>query len=78
MSNAYFVPPVPYNEPVLDYAPGSSERETLKHQIDRMRSEKVDIPMYINGKEVYTDEKIEIHPPHDIKHVLGTYSKGKK
>lgn len=78
MANAYFLPPVPFNEPILDYEPGSPERETLKDEIRKMRSDKVDIPMYINGKEVFTDNKIEIHPPHDLKHTLGTYSKGSK
>jgi 1-pyrroline-5-carboxylate dehydrogenase len=78
MSNAYFVPPAPFNEPVLDYAPGSTERKILKAEIDRMRSEAEDIPMYINGKEVFTDNKVEIHPPHDLSHKLGTYNKGDK
>lgn len=78
MANAYFLPPVPFNEPILDYEPGSPERETLKDQIRKMRSNKVDIPMYINGKEVLTDNKVKIHPPHELKHTLGTYSKGDK
>src|SRR5690606_23222134 len=36
------------------------------------------IPMFIGGKKIYTDNKVEIHPPHDLKHKLGTYNKGNK
>jgi len=32
--------------------------------------------MYINGKPVYTNENILIHPPHELGHVLGSYHKG--
>lgn len=70
--------PVPVNEPVLSYAPGSPERAKVKAMLNTMRSEIKDIPMYIGGKEVKTDEKIEIRPPHDLNHLLGYYYMGKK
>ncbi len=36
----------------------------------------MDIPMFIGGKEVRSNEKLSIHPPHDIKHTLGHYYMG--
>ncbi len=76
MSNAYFVNPIATNEPVLSYAPGSPEKIELKAALKELKSTKADIPMYIGGKKVYTDEKISIHPPHELSHTLGVYSKG--
>ena len=70
--------PSPKNEPVKAYAPGSQETTELKHELAAMRAVKIDVPMTIGGKDVFTNEKIEMHPPHDKNHVLGTYSKGDK
>ncbi|MGK7394808.1 MAG: L-glutamate gamma-semialdehyde dehydrogenase [Candidatus Cyclobacteriaceae bacterium M3_2C_046] len=78
MSNGFFQVPVPINEPVLSYAPGSIERVVLKEAIELARSRQEDIPMYIGGDAVRTDHKISIHPPHDIQHTLGHYHKGDK
>lgn len=73
--NMYFAPPAK-NEPVLTYKKGSPERENLQNEIERAKSTVVDVPMIIDGKEVRTDKKIEIHPPHDHQHLLGHYHKG--
>lgn len=76
MANAYFIPPVAFNEPVLAHAPGSEERKELVKVIKELKKAKIDIPMVIGGKDVFTDNKVTIHPPHDIKHTLGTFNKG--
>lgn len=76
MSNAFFQVPIAVNEPVHAYEPGSPERAALKEEIKALKSRTIDIPMHIDGEEVFTEQKIEIHPPHERKHVLGTYSKG--
>ena len=68
--------PTATNEPVRDYAPGTAETQSLKRKIQELKSTPVDIPMYIGGKKVYTDEKISMHPPHETSHNLGTYNKG--
>jgi len=68
--------PKAYNEPILEYRPGSPERETLKATLAEMKSKEVEIPMVIGGKRVTTDQKVAIHPPHDLKHTLGYYYKG--
>ncbi len=76
MSYGIFNVPVAINEPVLNYAPGSTERAELKAAIAKMRSEVIDIPMYINGEEVRTDNKKRVTPPHDHQHLLGHYHQG--
>ncbi len=76
MSLGYFNYPLPVNEPVLNYAPGSPEKLALKKTIAALKKEKADIPMYIGFKEVRTGKKIAIHPPHEIKHVLGYFHEG--
>jgi len=71
-----FYYPMPVNEPVLNYAPGSKEKLALKKVLKELKSEKVDIPMYIGAEEIRTGNKKEIRPPHEIKHLLGTYHEG--
>ena len=68
--------PKAYNEPVLSYKPGSPERAELKAMLKKMKSEEIEIPMVIGGKQVTTGEKVAIHPPHELKHTLGYYHKG--
>jgi len=76
MQKSLFFAPPAKNEPVLTYKKGSPERENLIQAIQQARSTVVDIPMIIDGKEVRTDKKIEIHPPHDHQHLLGYYHRG--
>jgi 1-pyrroline-5-carboxylate dehydrogenase len=76
MSLGYFSYPMPANEPVLSYAPGSPEKKRLKEVLAELKKEKIDVPMYIGSKEVRTNKKGTLHPPHEIVHTLGTYSEG--
>ncbi|MDF1571366.1 MAG: L-glutamate gamma-semialdehyde dehydrogenase [Bacteroidales bacterium] len=76
MPKGFFKVPIAKNEPVMSYAPGSPERAELKKEIERMRSEVVDIPMVIDGKEVRTDNTVSMHPPHERKHLLGHFHRG--
>jgi 1-pyrroline-5-carboxylate dehydrogenase len=71
-----FYYPLPINEPVLNYGPGSAEKKTLKATLAKLKSEKIDVPMYIGGEEVRTDKKVEMRPPHERKHLLGHFSAG--
>ena len=59
-----FYYPMPVNEPVLNYAPGSKEKLELKKVLKKLKTEKVDIPMYIGSEEVRTGNKKAMHPPH--------------
>ncbi len=76
MSNAIFRVPAPVNEPIRSYAPGTADRAALKRAIADLKSNQVDIPMFIGGQEVRTGKTVHIHPPHEIKHDLGVYHQG--
>lgn len=78
MSKGFFKVPTPVNETVLSYAPGSTERKLLKEAIKTARSFEADIPMYIGAKEVRTNNKKALRPPHDHQHILGYYHQGDK
>src|SRR5262249_42576734 len=67
--------PLPVNEPVRSYAPGTSERASLKARLKAMASEKIDMPLIIGGKEVKSGECGRAVMPHDHAHVLGDYHK---
>ncbi|MBC7887057.1 MAG: L-glutamate gamma-semialdehyde dehydrogenase [Ferruginibacter sp.] len=71
-----FYYPMPVNEPVLNYAPGSKEKEALKKVLKELKNKIVDIPMYIGNDEVRTGNKKELHPPHERRHLLGHYHEG--
>jgi len=68
--------PKAVNEPVKDYKPGSPERQELQRAIDEAYSEIIEIPMFIGGKEVKSDKKIPIHPPHKLNHKIADYYQG--
>jgi 1-pyrroline-5-carboxylate dehydrogenase len=78
MPKGIYKVPVPQNEPVKSYAPGSSERAELALMLKKLRSVKLDIPMYIGGKEVRSGIKSRMAPPHDHKHTLGHFHKSSK
>jgi 1-pyrroline-5-carboxylate dehydrogenase len=78
MSKGVFQVPEPINEPILSYSAGSPEKATLKAMISELRSKVSDIPMIIGGKEIRTEQRLEIRPPHDLKHLLGYYYMGDK
>jgi 1-pyrroline-5-carboxylate dehydrogenase len=76
MSNGHFYFPKPINEPILMYAPGSAEKKHLKAALKAAKSKVLDIPMYIDGKEIRTKRTMDIRPPHEIKHKLGQFHVG--
>lgn len=76
MSNAFFNVPKATNEPVLNYAPGSKEKANVKKALEVLRGTEIDAPMIIGGKEVRTDAKVRMAPPHDHKHTLGYFHRG--
>ena len=62
------------NEPVLGYKAGSKERNNVEKTYNDMFNSKVDVPLYIGGKEILTEKRKNILPPHDHKNIVGTYS----
>ncbi|MHB8338315.1 MAG: L-glutamate gamma-semialdehyde dehydrogenase [Ignavibacteriaceae bacterium] len=75
MSNAYFKLPIPVNEPVLTYAPGTPEKAELKKKLAELQSKQIEIPLIIGGKEIKTGKTAEIRTPHDHSKLLGVYHK---
>lgn len=76
MPKGIYKVPQPINEPVKSYAPGSPERAELKAALEKGRSQQVEIPQYIGGKEIFTNKKHKVTPPHDHQHVLGYFHEG--
>ncbi len=73
MSTGFFKVPTPINEPVKSYSPGSSERKEVLDTYKKMIKESIEIPMYINGKDVKSDKTNFVSPPHDHKNIVGKY-----
>jgi 1-pyrroline-5-carboxylate dehydrogenase len=78
MSKGFFNVPVPVNEPIKSYAPGTPERKELQAMLAKLRSVEVDVPMYIGGKEIRSNNKVRMAPPHDHQHTLGYFHKSDK
>ena len=76
MQKSMFFVPTAKNEPVLSYKPGSDERARLVEAIKIAKSEVVDVPMIIDGKEVRTGNLQELRPPHERGHLLGRFHRG--
>lgn len=68
--------PLPSNEPVLAYAPGSPERAQLKAALAKMAGERPDVPHVIGGKEHRDGAAFEVKAPHDHSLVLATAHDG--
>jgi len=78
MTRGFFNVPKAVNEPVKGYAPGSKEREELLATYKKMNATTIDVPMYINGKEIRTGNTKKIRPPHDHQHVVGQFHLAEK
>jgi 1-pyrroline-5-carboxylate dehydrogenase len=69
--------PVPENEPVKGYAPGSPERAALKDRLATMSAERIEIPLIIGGEEVRTGEMAQTVMPHKHRHVLADWHRAR-
>ncbi len=78
MGKGFFEVPIAVNEPVKSYAPGSPEREELLKTYKTMYNSQLEVPLYINGKEIKTGDTETMSPPHDHQHTIGTYHKAEK
>ncbi|MFA6093451.1 MAG: L-glutamate gamma-semialdehyde dehydrogenase [Elusimicrobiota bacterium] len=68
--------PIPVNEPIRDYAPGSPERAELKAKLKEMSSAQIDIPLFIGGREIRTGKRGDCRMPHDHEKLIGRYHIG--
>ncbi|MFL6114697.1 MAG: hypothetical protein ACJ786_25585, partial [Catenulispora sp.] len=65
--------PVPHNEPVLAYAPGSSERAALTGELTELAALQHDLTATIGGvQRPGGGAPIDVVQPHNHKAVLGT------
>lgn len=78
MGKGFFNVPIAVNEPVKSYAPGTPERANVLEAYKTMFNSKIDIPLYINGEDVTTGNTRTMSPPHDHKHIVGTYHLAEK
>ena len=68
--------PLPVNEPILQYAPGSPERAKLKSTLATMANEQIDVPHVVAGKESREGAVYEVRAPHNHKLLLATCHDG--
>ena len=73
MSTGFFKVPKAKNEVVKSYKPGSPERKKVIETYNKMINSFTEVPMYINGKDVKSNNKKSISPPHDHKKIVGEY-----
>ena len=78
MPKGIFKVPVAINEPIKSYAAGSAERKELQAMLKELRSQELDIPMYIGADEVRSGNRVRLAPPHDHQHTLGYFHKSDK
>ncbi len=78
MGTGLYKIPEAKNEPVLSYAPGTPEREEVLKTYRELWNNQLEVPLFIEGKEVYTGDTKPIRPPHDHQHVVGVFHRAGK
>lgn len=73
MANAKYNLPLPSNEPVKSYAPGTPERKTIKDKLSELKNQQIEIPLIIGGREVRTGKLGSCILPHDHGKIIGKY-----
>ncbi|MCZ1007331.1 L-glutamate gamma-semialdehyde dehydrogenase [Streptomyces lydicus] len=67
--------PVPVNEPVHTYAPGSPERSRLEVKLKELADNPIELPMTIGGeRRMGGGERFDVVQPHHHSARLGTYA----
>ncbi|MBA2553795.1 MAG: aldehyde dehydrogenase family protein, partial [Geodermatophilaceae bacterium] len=71
--DAVTVTPLPVNEPVLTYAPGSAERSDVEAALKTLQAERADLTMTIDGQQRFgAGEAFDVVQPHRHHAVLGS------
>src|SRR2546421_3895130 len=66
--------PIPVNEPVRQYQPGSHERAALESKIKELAGQQTELTMTIDGRQqMPAGDLIDVVQPHNKHHVLGRY-----
>ncbi len=75
MQNTVSNIPMPPNEPIYSYAPGTPERALLEQELALLGEQQVEIPIVIGGKRITTGKLGQCIEPHNHKNVVATYHK---
>lgn len=78
MLKGFFNIPKAVNEPVKSYLPDSPETVAVHKAYNAMWNEKIEVPLYIGSEEIRTGNTRNMTPPHDHKHIVGTYHLAEK
>lgn len=73
MNNAIFRVSDFKNEPILDYNVGSKERQELEIKLEELKSQNLEIPLIIGGKEIKTGKTAKCVLPHNKEKSVGFY-----
>jgi 1-pyrroline-5-carboxylate dehydrogenase len=73
MHDAVVAVPIPINDPVREYAPGSPERARLKDELARQSGECPEIPLVIGGQRITTGKLVSVVMPHAHRHVVARF-----
>jgi 1-pyrroline-5-carboxylate dehydrogenase len=66
--------PLPLNEPVKNYAPGSAERAALEEKVKELAGERAELTMTIGGHHrMGGGDLVDVVQPHNFRHVLGQF-----
>src|SRR5712691_11882303 len=67
------VPP-PVNEPIRQYAPGSTDRAVLEARVKEMAGERAELTMTAGGRQqMGGGDRAQVVQPHNHRHVLGEF-----
>ena len=70
--DAVFAVPEPRNEPVLTYAPGSAERDSLGRRLGELAGEQLELTLTIGGEQrMAGGDRYDVVQPHRHADVLG-------
>ncbi len=75
MQNTVSNIPMPGNEPIYSYAPGTPEKALLQQALEEAGAQNVEIPIVIGGQRITTGNMGSCNEPHDHAHELATYHK---
>jgi 1-pyrroline-5-carboxylate dehydrogenase len=73
MNNGFFSAPKPVNEPILDYKKNSPERKEVLKKYKELYNSNIAVPLYIGSKKIITNIRAKMAPPHDHKHIIGSF-----
>src|ERR1700753_2966634 len=62
--------PQPINEPVLNYGPGSAEKQALKRALETMAATPAEVPIIVGGERRKGTGQAEVFSPHAKKKVV--------